>query len=89
MDVAPSTGVSSTEEVGLGTTIVSSDGLSAMASSELIGLSTLVRAFLLITACDLSVSTERFGADLDRERAGSSKIRMGPNADRLDVVVDS
>ena len=74
MDMAPSTSVSSTEEVVLGTTIVSSDGLSVMASSELISLSTLVQAFLQITTCDLSVSTERFGADLDRERAGSLKI---------------
>ena len=88
--MVPGTSLSSTEELGLMMVPDSSGAMPGPERPELVGLSTLVRGFLLTTACDnLSVSTERFRAALDRERAGSSKIRMGPNADRLDVVVDS
>ena len=88
--MASGTGLSSTDEVGLVTTVASSNGALAMPSPGLVDASTFARDFLLVTACDdLSLSAERFGADLFIERAGSSKIRMGPNADRLDVVVES
>ena len=45
--------------------------------------------FLLVTVCgNLSLSAECFRAGLDIERAGLSKMRMGPNVDCLGGGVD-
>ena len=60
-----------------------------MPSPGLVDASTFVRKFWLVTACDnLSISAERFRLDMDIERARSSEMQMGPDADRLDVMVD-
>ena len=88
--MASDTDLSSTEEVGSVTSVASSIGALAMPSPGLVDASTFMRGFLLVTVCDnLSLSAERFGAGLDIERAGSSKMRMGPNTDRLGGGVDS
>ena len=75
LDVASGTCLSSTEEVGLVTTVASSNGALAMPSPGLVDALTFVQDFLLVTTCDdLSLSAERFRVYLFIERAGLSKM---------------